>query len=71
MGFYANGVDALVRPAPGLPGDVFAITVFVPHPADLVANNPNLLNYKMPPTVAVNLQVGGVFCQAGVSLSVK
>jgi uncharacterized protein (TIGR03437 family) len=70
-GFYCTGYDARVAQIPGLLGDVFLITVYVPHPADLAGYNPNLLNFKMPPTVAVNVQIGGVLTQSGISLSVK
>jgi len=70
-GFYANGVDARVGPVPGLPGDVYQVKVIVPHPVDLVQFNPNLLNFKMPPTVPVRLDIGGVSSPGGISLSVK
>ena len=69
-GFYANGIAAVVGAAPGLPGTVYQISVYVPHPADYAANNPNLLNFKMPSLVAVNLEINGVWSQAGAALSV-
>ncbi len=70
-GFYASGVDAKFGPVDGLPGSVYQVRVIVPHPADWVDRNPNLLNFKMPPTVPVTIQVGGSTSQVGLSLSVK
>lgn len=69
-GFFCNGVEAFLAPIPGLPGTVFGITVYVPNPTTLAAYNPNLVNYKMPPTVAVDLQVNGVFSQPGLSIAI-
>ena len=70
-GFYASGVDAKFGPVDGLPGSVYQVRVIVPHPADWVDRNPNLLNFKMPPTVPVLIQVGNATSQAGLSVSVK
>lgn len=69
-GFYANGIAALSGPVPGLPGYVYRIGVFVPHPADNAANNPNLKGFNMPPLVSVRLVVNGIGSQAGLSISV-
>ena len=65
-GWFAYGVDARVEEVPGLPGPVYVIKVFVPDPKP-----PHAPDYVLPPLVAVNLEIGGVFSQAGVSLSVK
>lgn len=80
-GFYANGIASVLTPVAGLPGNVYQISVYVPDPAKLVAQNPNLLNFKMPPQVAVKLVVGTVnpfnpdnsslISQPGLVLSVK
>jgi uncharacterized protein (TIGR03437 family) len=70
-GFYASGVDAKFGPVDGLPGSVYQVRVIVPHPADWVDRNPNLLNFKMPPTVPVRIQVGDATSQTSLSLSVK
>jgi len=80
-GFYANGIASVMTPVAGLPGNVYQIGVFVPNPATLVAQNPNLLNFKMPAQVAVRLTIGtvnslnpensGYISQPGIVLNVK
>jgi uncharacterized protein (TIGR03437 family) len=80
-GFYANGIAALVRPVAGLPGDVYQLGVFVPDPAKLANQNPNLVGFKMPPQVGVRLVMGPVtpgspdnsamVSQPGIVLNVK
>ena len=80
-GFYANGIASVMSPVAGLPGNVYQIGVFVPDPATLVAQNPNLLNFKMPAQVAVRLTIGtvnslnpensGYISQPGIVLNVK
>ncbi|MGI8742772.1 MAG: SBBP repeat-containing protein [Bryobacteraceae bacterium] len=80
-GFYANGISASIRQADGLSGSVYAISVYIPDPSQFAAQNPNLLNFKMPPQVSVLLVVGPVNrgnpafstsrSQQGLALSVK
>lgn len=80
-GFYANGIAANARQMAGLPGSVYAISVYVPDPSKLVTQNPNLANFKFPPQVPVLLVVGPVYApnpafytihsQMGLALSVK
>ena len=65
-GFYGNGVDAQVVDFAGIVGSVFQIRVHVPNP-----KLPDLPNFKMPPTVAVQLEVGGVRSQLGVSIAIR
>jgi uncharacterized protein (TIGR03437 family) len=69
-GFSAAGIVAILGPVAGLPGDVYQISVFVPHPADFAASNPYLTGFVMPAQVAVNLIVNGAVSQAGIALSV-
>ncbi len=69
-GFYANGVAAVMGQVKGLPGDVYQITVYVPNPATLVANNPNLANFKFPPLDSVLIQVAGKTSQIGLAISI-
>jgi uncharacterized protein (TIGR03437 family) len=69
-GFSAAGIAAVLGPVPGLPGDVYQISVYVPHPADFAASNPNLKDFVMPPQVAVTLIVNGAISQAGIALAV-
>lgn len=69
-GFYANGVSAVMGPVTGLPGSVYQITVYVPNPASLVANNPNLLNFRFPPQVPVTMQIAGATTQNGIAISI-
>jgi uncharacterized protein (TIGR03437 family) len=69
-GFGAPGIAAVFRPVDGLPGNVYQISVYVPHPADFAAGNANLKDFKMPPTVPVFLTVNGATSQYGLTLSV-
>ncbi len=70
-GFYADGVAARMGPVEGFPGSVYQITVYVPNPATLVANNPNLKNFTFPPLVGVVMQIDGVSSQNGIALSIS
>ena len=69
-GFWANGIDAVFAPAPGLPGNVYQVSVYVPQPSLMAAQNPNLTGFHLPPQVAVTLEIGGAKSQAGLSISV-
>jgi uncharacterized protein (TIGR03437 family) len=69
-GFYCDGVAAVMGPVGGFPGSVYQLTVFVPNPASLVANNPNLKDFTFPPLVAITLQVGGGTSQYGLAISI-
>jgi hypothetical protein len=57
-------------PVAGFPGAVYQLSVFVPDPAALAANNPNLLNFKFPPQVGVILQIDGASSQNGLAISI-
>jgi len=80
-GFYANGIAAIIGPVAGLPGVVYQLSVFVPDPAKLANQNPNLVDFKMPPQVGVRLVMGPVtpgnpdnsamVSQPGIVLNVK
>jgi uncharacterized protein (TIGR03437 family) len=70
-GFYANGIAAVMKQEPVGPGNVYEIGVYVPDPATLVANNPDLKGFKFPPLVPVTMVLGGVRSQLGISLSLK
>jgi uncharacterized protein (TIGR03437 family) len=70
-GFYANGVAAVMGPVQGFPGSVYQITVYVPNPATLVANNPNLKDFVFPPLVGVVMQIDGFSSQAGIAISIS
>ena len=69
-GFEAAGIAAIFGPMAGLPGNVYQISVYVPHPSDFASENPNLQNFVMPPQVALVLHVNGVYSQAGLVLYV-
>jgi uncharacterized protein (TIGR03437 family) len=69
-GFYANGVSAVMTPVDGLPGSVYQITVLVPKPSDLAANNPDLKNFRFPPLVGLIMRINGVNSQNGIALSI-
>ena len=70
-GFYANGVAARMGPFEGFRGSVYQITVYVPNPASLVANNPDLKNFTFPPLVGVVMQIDGASSQNGISISIS
>ena len=70
-GFYANGIAAVVRQAPGLPGDAFEIKVYVPDAAKLAQQNPDLKDFSFPPEVSVTLWVGSNKSQDGIALWMK
>jgi uncharacterized protein (TIGR03437 family) len=57
-GIYCNGIGATIESVDGLPGDVFQLSVFVPNPADLVKNNPDLKNFTFPAQSTVQLVMG-------------
>jgi len=69
-GFYANGVAARMGPVSGFSGSVYQITVYVPNPASLAANNPDLKNFEFPPLAAVTMQIDGVTSQNGIAISI-
>jgi uncharacterized protein (TIGR03437 family) len=74
-GFYADGISADIRDGK------YAISVYIPDPSKFADQNPNLLNFKMPPQVPVLMVVGPVLkanpaysvshSQLGLALSVK
>jgi hypothetical protein len=70
-GFYASGIAAVIKQVSSLPGDVFEIGVYVPDPAKLASQNPNLVDFKMPPEVPVAMFVGPAKSQPGIALWVK
>jgi uncharacterized protein (TIGR03437 family) len=69
-GFYASGIAATAQQVPGDPGPVYEIGVYVPNPASLAAQNPNLNNFTFPPLVPVTIFVGAASSQNGIALSV-
>jgi hypothetical protein len=80
-GFYADGIAAVMKQVAGLPGPVYAISVYVPNPAAGASQYPNLTGFTMPPAVEVRMVLGDVspsnpdlsvlISQAGIALSVK
>jgi uncharacterized protein (TIGR03437 family) len=70
-GFYANGIAAVTKHVPGLPGDVYEISVRITDPATLVKQNPDLKNFQYPPEVAVTLSIASSYSQAGIALWIK
>ncbi len=68
-GFYCNGVSAVMGAVDGFPGDVYQLTVTVPDLATLVANNPDLKNFRFPPLAGVILRINGVSSQNGLAIS--
>ena len=69
-GFFANGVAAVMGPVKGFPGSVYQITVSIPAPATLAANNPDLKNFKFPSQVGVVLRVADGSSQNGLAISI-
>jgi hypothetical protein len=55
----------------GFPGSVYQITVYIPSPATLVMNNPDLKDFAFPPQVGVVMQIDGASSQDGIALSIS
>jgi hypothetical protein len=59
----------------GLPGAVYQLSVYVPDPAVLAHNNPDLKNFQFPAQSAIQVWMGPsgapVLTQSGVFLNVK
>lgn len=69
--FYATGIAAVMKKVLSLPGDVYAISVYIPNPANLVSQNPDLKNFTFPPEVGVSISVGSATSQHGIALWIK
>ena len=67
---YCQGIEAFLRPFPGLPGDVFEIQVHIPNPADLVSSNPDFKDFVYPPLVGLTMNVNGGSSQTGIAISI-
>ena len=57
-GAYCNGIAAVSRPVDGLPGNVYQLGVYVPDPAVLAQNDPDLKNFQFPPQSGIQLVMG-------------
>jgi hypothetical protein len=78
---YCYGIAAVIGPVDGLPGNVYQLSVFVPDPAGLAKNNPDLKNFKFPPQSAIWLQMvppgppnpmdAPMFSPVGVVINIK
>ncbi len=60
-----------MSPVPGLSGNIYRLTVFVPNPADLVATNPALKNFQFPPTVGIILTICSTEQSVRISISIR
>ena len=69
-GFYCNGVSAVAGPVAGFPGNVYQLTVYVPNPADLIANNPDLKNFTFPLLDGIQLRIDNNLSQYGLAISI-
>ena len=74
-GFYCNGIAARLGPVAGLPGKVYQLSVYVPDPAALVKNNPDLKNFQFPAQSAIQVRMNPgdptTASQSGVFLNVR
>ena len=74
-GFYCSGIAAKPGPIAGLPGVVYQLSVYVPDPAALAQNNPDLKNFQFPAqsSILVRMNPGDVTTasQNGVFVNVK
>jgi uncharacterized protein (TIGR03437 family) len=70
-GFYVSGIAAVMKPVPGLPGDVYEISVYAPDLAKLFGANPDNHIPVIPPEVPIKLFIGSAQSQQGVMLWVK
>jgi uncharacterized protein (TIGR03437 family) len=71
VGFYCNGIAATIGPVNGLPGNVYKIAVYIPTPAALAANNPDLASYTYPAQTGIQITMGPIASQAGIFVSIK
>jgi uncharacterized protein (TIGR03437 family) len=60
-GFYANGIAATIQQVKGLPGGVYAISVYVPTVAT---------NFPFPPQSPIDIFIGGTVSQGGLFISI-
>jgi uncharacterized protein (TIGR03437 family) len=70
-GFYVAGIAAMMKSVPGLPGDVYEISVYAPDLAKLFGANPDNHNPVIPPEVPITLFIGSAQSQLGVMVWVK
>ena len=69
--FYVSGIAAVMKPVPGLPGNVYEISVYAPDLAKLFSANPDVHNPVIPPEVPVTLFIGSAESQQGVAIWLK
>jgi uncharacterized protein (TIGR03437 family) len=80
-GIYCNGIAATIGPVNGLPGNVYQIGVYIPTPAALAANDPDLASFIYPAQTGIQIAMGPVSpaafiispmaSQAGIFVSIK
>jgi uncharacterized protein (TIGR03437 family) len=74
-GFYCAGIAATLGPVMGLPGAVYRLSVYVPDPAVLAQNDPDLKNFQFPAQSSIQVRMGPsdapMTSQTGVFLNVK
>jgi Beta-propeller repeat len=80
-GIYCDGIAATIGPVNGLPGNVYKIGVYIPTPAALAANDPDLANFTYPAQTGIQIAMGPVSpaafiyspmaSQAGIFVSIK
>jgi uncharacterized protein (TIGR03437 family) len=80
-GIYCNGIAATIGPVNGLPGNVYQIGVYIPTPAALAANDPDLASFTYPAQTGIQIAMGPVSpaafinspmaSQAGIFVSIK
>jgi uncharacterized protein (TIGR03437 family) len=69
--FYVSGIAAVMKQVPGLPGNVYEISVYAPDLAKLFSANPDVHNPVVPPEVPVTLFIGSAESQQGVAIWLK
>lgn len=70
-GFYVSGIAAVMKSVPGLPGNVYEISVYAPDLAKLFSANPDVHNPVIPSEVPVTLFIGSAESQQGVMVWLK
>jgi uncharacterized protein (TIGR03437 family) len=70
-GFYISGIAAVMKQVPGLPGNVYEISVYAPDLAKLFSANPDVHNPVVPAEVPVTLFIGSAESQQGVAIWLK
>jgi uncharacterized protein (TIGR03437 family) len=76
--FYCDGIAATIGAVDGLPGSVYQLGVYIPDPATLAKNNPDLRDFKFPAQSPIQIEMlppgsarSGMISQSGIFINIK